>query len=41
VAMVNPPWKLDEMLHVLLPKLLVVLGQHPAGRSSVFWLASE
>lgn len=41
LVVVNPPWKLDEMLQGLLPKLLVVLRQHPAGRSSVFWLAPE
>lgn len=41
VAVVNPPWKLDEMLQALLPKLLVVLRQHPAGRSNIFWLVPE
>lgn len=41
VVVVNPPWKLDEMLQAVLPKLLVVLGQHPAGRSSISWLVPE
>lgn len=41
VVVVNPSWKLDEMLQALLPKLLVVLEQHPAGRSSISWLVPE
>ena len=41
MAVVNPPWKLDEMLQALLPKLLDMLGQHPAGRTRVYWLMPE
>ncbi len=41
MVVINPPWKLDETLRDLLPKLLDVLRQHPAGRSDVFWLVPE
>ncbi|GAB4508515.1 MAG: 23S rRNA (adenine(2030)-N(6))-methyltransferase RlmJ [Sulfuricaulis sp.] len=41
MVVINPPWKLDETLHSLLPALLEVLRQHPAGHSTVFWLVPE
>ncbi len=41
MVVVNPPWKLDETLQTLLPKLLAVLGQHPAARTRIFWLVPE
>ncbi|MHB8621775.1 MAG: 23S rRNA (adenine(2030)-N(6))-methyltransferase RlmJ [Sulfuricaulis sp.] len=41
LAVVNPPWKLEEMLQTLLPKLLAVLAQHPAGGCRAYWLVAE
>lgn len=41
MVVINPPWKLDETLHALLPALLEVLRQHPAGRAMTSWLVPE
>jgi 23S rRNA (adenine2030-N6)-methyltransferase len=41
MVMINPPWKLDETLHLLLPNLLNVLRQHPVGRTEITWLVPE
>ena len=41
MVVINPPWKLDETLHSVLPALLERLRQHPAGRSTVAWLVPE
>ena len=41
MLMVNPPWKVDELLSALLPLLLERLRQHPAGHSTLSWLAPE
>lgn len=41
MAVVNPPWKLDETLYRLLPALLALLRQHPAARAGVSWLVPE
>lgn len=41
MVLVNPPWKLEETLRPVLPWLLTVLRQHPAGRSSITWLVPE
>jgi 23S rRNA (adenine2030-N6)-methyltransferase len=41
MVVINPPWKLDETLHSLLPTLLEVLRQHPAGRVTTSWLVPE
>lgn len=41
MVIINPPWKLDETLHSVLPPLLERLRQHPAGHASVFWLVPE
>ncbi|MDH5512443.1 MAG: 23S rRNA (adenine(2030)-N(6))-methyltransferase RlmJ [Gammaproteobacteria bacterium] len=41
MAMINPPWKLDETLHTLLPEMMKTLRQHPAGETRVTWLVPE
>ena len=41
MALINPPWKLDERLNAELPALLERLRQHPAGHSAVIWLVPE
>jgi 23S rRNA (adenine2030-N6)-methyltransferase len=41
MIVINPPWKLDETLRTLLPRLLDVLRQHPDGRSGISWLVPE
>ena len=41
MALINPPWKLDETLDSALPVLLERLRQHPAGHSTVTWLTPE
>lgn len=41
MAVINPPWKLEETLHSVLPVLLEQLRQHPAGHGMLTWLAPE
>ncbi|MBI3779258.1 MAG: 23S rRNA (adenine(2030)-N(6))-methyltransferase RlmJ [Gammaproteobacteria bacterium] len=41
MVVINPPWKLDETLHSVLPALLERLRQHPAGHSTITWLVPE
>ena len=41
MVLVNPPWKLDDTLRIVMPWLLDVLRQHPAGRTSISWLLPE
>ncbi len=41
MVVINPPWKLDDMLRTVLPWLLDVLRQHPAGRTGISWLVPE
>lgn len=41
MVMINPPWKLDETLHSLLPALLNVLRRQPGGRTEITWLVPE
>lgn len=42
MILVNPPWKLDETLRDLLPRLHVALrGEEPGGRAGVSWLVPE
>ncbi len=42
LIVVNPPWKLDETLRDLLPRLLAALqGEEHAGRTGVSWLVPE
>ena len=41
LAVVNPPWQLDQRLKALLPKLAAVLAAPESGRSRVEWLVTE
>jgi 23S rRNA (adenine2030-N6)-methyltransferase len=41
LLLVNPPWRLDDTLRDLLPRLAVLLRQIPPGSSSVQWLVPE
>jgi len=41
LVVINPPWQLDEVLRLLLPRLLQVLRQHPSARTGVSWLVPE
>jgi 23S rRNA (adenine2030-N6)-methyltransferase len=41
MLIVNPPWRLDDTLRELLPRLAVLLTQVPPGSSSVDWLVPE
>jgi 23S rRNA (adenine2030-N6)-methyltransferase len=41
LILVNPPWKLEEELKVLLPALAGLLGRAEAGRYTLDWLAGE
>lgn len=41
MVMINPPWKLDETLHSLLPDLINVLQLQPVGRTDCTWLIPE
>jgi 23S rRNA (adenine2030-N6)-methyltransferase len=41
LVVVNPPWKLEDTLHRILPQLLDLLRQHPAARTGVSWLVPE
>ena len=42
LVIVNPPWKLDETLRVLLPRLLAALEpEQSRGRTAVSWLVPE
>lgn len=41
MVIINPPWTLEETLRPLLPRLLAVLQQHPAGHTAVSWLVPE
>lgn len=41
LVIVNPPWQLDQTLAAVLPRLLEILRQHPAGRAESFWLVPE
>jgi 23S rRNA (adenine2030-N6)-methyltransferase len=38
MVLVNPPWRLDAALEVLLPALAKALGEAGAGRAAVEWL---
>ena len=39
LIVVNPPWRLDQELAVLLPALAHALGRNGAGRFRLDWLA--
>jgi len=39
LIVVNPPWRLDQELAVLLPVLVQALGRNGAGRFRLDWLA--
>jgi 23S rRNA (adenine2030-N6)-methyltransferase len=41
MVLLNPPWKIDEILTGLLPRLLERLRQGGAGRATVRWLVPE
>lgn len=41
LAIVNPPWRLDERIREMLPWLARVLGQGAAGRFESRWLVAE
>ncbi len=41
LIVVNPPWRLDEEVSVLLPALAQALGTGPAGATRLDWLAHE
>ena len=41
LIVVNPPWRLEEELSVLLPALAQALGAAPAGATRLDWLAHE
>lgn len=41
LIVVNPPWRLDQELAVLLPALAQALGRNGAGRFRLDWLAGE
>jgi 23S rRNA (adenine2030-N6)-methyltransferase len=41
LIMVNPPWRLEEELSVLMPALAQALGVTPAGAARLDWLAHE
>lgn len=41
MILINPPWKLDETLHSVMPALLERLRQHPSGHSALTWLVPE
>ena len=38
IALINPPWRLDEELSVLLPALAQALGAGSAGATRLDWL---
>jgi 23S rRNA (adenine2030-N6)-methyltransferase len=41
LVVVNPPWRLEEELRVLLPTLADVLGDGRRGTTRLEWLAAE
>jgi 23S rRNA (adenine2030-N6)-methyltransferase len=41
LIVVNPPWRLEQELSVLLPALAAALGAAPAGATRLDWLAHE
>jgi 23S rRNA (adenine2030-N6)-methyltransferase len=41
LAILNPPWKLDESVRRLLPELRTVLGRTDAARVSLDWLKND
>jgi 23S rRNA (adenine2030-N6)-methyltransferase len=41
MVMINPPWKLDETLHSLLPDIMNVLRRQSVGRTEITWLVLE
>ena len=41
LIVVNPPWRLEEELSVLMPALAQALGAAPAGAARLDWLARE
>jgi 23S rRNA (adenine2030-N6)-methyltransferase len=41
LVLVNPPWKTDEALQVLLPQLAAILGAAASGSTRVAWLVPE
>ncbi len=41
LIVVNPPWKLDQTLQTLLPRMLAALGGQGEGRTAVTWLVPE
>lgn len=41
MAIINPPWQLDQQLEACLPALVALLGQDPAAKYSVDWLIAD
>lgn len=41
MSIVNPPWKLEQQLHHLLPELLAAFGAKQTGKTSLEWTVPE
>jgi 23S rRNA (adenine2030-N6)-methyltransferase len=41
MLLLNPPWRLDEELKILLPQLAGLLRQETGARTALHWLVPE
>lgn len=41
MALINPPWKLEEQLQSMMPDLMNLLRQHPDASATAAWLVPE